>query len=160
MSLLSRRLDPAVVVDVVVSCSVAALATWWWHQFRLGGLVYGGLVGVVLLWRRRRPLVVLGVVAALSTVVAPIEVNGTTMHEGLLLVSLAVAAYAVVAYGRTILAAVSGGVAALLAAALLVEGRPSPGQDWSPIGLMDLFAAIGSLLGPSVHTARPRLRNS
>ena len=105
-------MDPAVVVDVVVSCSVAALATWWWHQFRLGGLVYGGLVGVVLLWRRRRPLVVLGVVAALSTVVAPIEVNGTTMHEGMLLVSLAVAAYAVVAYGRTILAAVSGGVGA------------------------------------------------
>lgn len=147
MSLLSRRLDPVVVVDVVVSCSVAALATSWWHQFRLGGLVYGGLVGVALLWRRRRPLVVLAVVALLSAVVAPIEVNGTMMHEGMLLVSLAVAEYAVVAYGRTIVAAISGGIAALLAAALMVEARSSPGHDWSPIGLLDHFATIGNLLG-------------
>ena len=146
MSLLSRRLDPAVVVDVVVSCTVAALATWWWHQFRLGGLVYGGLVGVVLLWRRRRPLVVLAVVTLLSAAVTPIEVNGTRMHEGMLLVSLAVAGYAVVAYGRTVLVVVSGGVATLLAAALLLEAQPSPGHDWSSINLPDLFATIWRLL--------------
>ncbi len=147
MSLLSRRWDPAVVVDVVVSCSVAALATSWWHQFRLGGLVYGGLVGVVLLWRRRRPLVVLAAVAALSAVVAPIEVNGTRMHEGMLLASLAVAGYAAVAHGRTILAAASGGVAALLAGALLLEAWPEPGPGWSPIGLLAFVEEVGDLSG-------------
>jgi signal transduction histidine kinase len=101
MSLLSRRPDPAFVVDVLVSCSVAALATSWWHQFRPGGLAYGGLVGVALLARRRRPLTVLAVVAALSAAVAPIEVGGTEMHEGMLLVSLGAAGYAVVAHALT-----------------------------------------------------------
>lgn len=147
MSLLSRRLDPAVVVDVVVSCSVAVLATWWWHQFRLGGLAYGVLVGVVLLWRRRRPLAVLAIVALLSAVLTPIEVNGTRMHEGMFLVTLAVAEYAAVVYGRTILAAIGGGIIALLTAALLLEAQPSPVHDWSSIGVLDLFAAIGNLLG-------------
>ena len=147
MVILSRRPDPAVVVDVVVSCAVAALATSWWHQFRLGGLVYGGLVGVVLLWRRRHPLVVLAVVAALSVVVAPIEVDGTRMHEGMLLVSVAVAGYAAVAHGRTVPAAAGGGIAALLAAALLLEVQPALGHGWSPIGLPDLLGTIGNLLG-------------
>jgi signal transduction histidine kinase len=141
MSLRFRRLDPAVVVDVVVSCSVAALATSWWHQFRLGGLVYGSLVGVALLWRRRRPLVVLAVVALLSALMAPIEVNGSNIHEGMLLVSLAVAEYAVVAYSRTIVAAVGGGIAGWLGATLLLETRQSP------IGPVDLVDTAGNLLG-------------
>jgi signal transduction histidine kinase len=147
MSLLSGRLDRAVVVDVLVSCSVAALATWWWHQFRLGGLVYGSLVGLVLLWRRRRPLLVLAGVTALSAAVAPIEADGSMLHEGMLLVSLAVAGYAAVAHGRTVRAAVAGGAAAWLGAAVLLETRPSPVHEWSPAGHVDLFAAAGKLLG-------------
>jgi len=134
------------VADVVLSCSVAALATWWWHRFPLGGLVYGGLVGVALLWRRRRPLVVLAAVTALSAAVAPIQVDGTTMHEGMILLSLGVATYAVVAYSRTVLAAVSGGVAAWLGAAVLLEARPSPVRGWSPVGLRDLAGSAANLL--------------
>ncbi|HWS32178.1 MAG TPA: hypothetical protein VN408_05480 [Actinoplanes sp.] len=48
MGLLSRRLLSPVVVDVAVACGVAGLSIWWWHQFRLGGPVFGMLAGAVL----------------------------------------------------------------------------------------------------------------
>ena len=52
--------------DLLVSGSVAGLSTWWWHQFRLGGVLFGVLAGLVLLGRRHRPLTVLAVVAVLA----------------------------------------------------------------------------------------------
>jgi signal transduction histidine kinase len=61
-------------------------------------------------------------------------------------VSLAVASYAVVAYARTVPAAVGGGVAAWLAAAVLLEVRPSPLRGWSPIDLRDLAGSAANLL--------------
>lgn len=144
MFVLSRRLVSAVAVDVLLSLFVAGLATWWWHQFRLGGLVYGGLVGAALLARRRHPLLVLAAVAVLSAAVAPIEVNGTKMHEGMLLVSLGAAGYAVVAYGRIVLSVVSGAVASLFAAAVVLEIQQVPGQ----VDLPGVLAAIwDNLLG-------------
>jgi signal transduction histidine kinase len=128
-----RRLGRAVLVDVAVSVSVAALSTWWWHQFRLGGLIYGVLVGVALMWRRRRPVVVLAVVAAASAATAPIEVAGTHLHEGMLLVALAVATHAVVAHAESLRTAAICAVAALLGGALL-EMRP-----FTEGGSMDLW---------------------
>ncbi|PRY30550.1 sensor histidine kinase [Pseudosporangium ferrugineum] len=147
MSLAPRRPDPAVVADVAVSCFIAAVSTWWWHQFPLGGLAYGGLVGAALWWRRRHPLVVLAVVAALSALAAPIEVDGTRLHEGMLLLSLATAEYAVVVHSRTVRAAVGGGFAALLAAAVLVLARPAMGPGWAPISLSALLNALSGLAG-------------
>jgi signal transduction histidine kinase len=142
-----RRLDPAVLVDVVVSCSMAALSTWWWHQFRLGGLIYGVLVGVALMWRRRRPIAVLAVVAALSAAVAPIEVGGTRLHEGMLLVALAVASHAVLAHAASLRTAVACVVAALFGGALMVELRPAEsGIEPSPAGLAGLGSTLLSLL--------------
>ncbi|WP_246612873.1 hypothetical protein [Paractinoplanes bogorensis] len=32
-------------VDMIVAAAVAGLSTWWWHQFRFGGLVFGLLAG-------------------------------------------------------------------------------------------------------------------
>ena len=147
MSLLSRRPGPALLADLAVSCSIAGLAAWWWHQFPPGGLLYGCLAGLALMWRRRRPLLVLAVVAVLSAVVTPIQVGGTRLHEGMLLVALAVAAYSVVAHAATLRTAVGGGVAALLFAAVLLETRPSPGSGWSPIDLGSLASTIVNLLG-------------
>ena len=143
MPRLSRRLDLAVLVDLGVSCLVAGLSTWWWHQFRLGGLLFGGLVGVALMWRRHRPIRVLAFVVVLCVVVAPIEVRGTKLHEGMLLVSLAVAAHAVVAYAATLRAAVIGGVGAAIPAALL-----SFGTAFAPLLA---FAAVISAAGLSIR---------
>ncbi|RSM70889.1 two-component sensor histidine kinase [Actinoplanes sp. ATCC 53533] len=142
MSSLPRRLDPGVLVDVAVSVSVAVLSTWWWHQFRLGGLSYGMLVGVALMWRRHRPVAVLAVVAALSAAVAPIEVGGTQLHSGMLLVALAVATHAVVAHAASLRTAAGCAVAALLAGAVLVV-RPS--TESGSIDLVDLGSAVTDL---------------
>ncbi|MCM4082415.1 sensor histidine kinase [Paractinoplanes hotanensis] len=124
MPSLLRRLDAGLLLDLAVSGSMVALSTWWWHQFRLGGLLYGLLVGAALLWRRRRPVLVLVVVGLLAALAAPIEVDGTSLHEGMLLVSLAVATHAVLAYAQSLRTAVACGLAALVGAALLLERAP------------------------------------
>jgi signal transduction histidine kinase len=146
MSSLPRRLDSAVLVDVVVSVSVAALSTWWWHKFRLGGMSYGVLVGVALMWRRQRPVAVLAVVAVLSAAVAPIEVDGTRLHDGMLLVALAVATHAVLAHAASLRTAAGCAVAALLGGALLIEMRPAAGVERQPADLASLGSAVVSLL--------------
>lgn len=110
------------LVDLVLSGLMVGLSTWWWPQFRLGGLLFGGLVGVALMWRRRRPLLVLAIVFGLCVGAASTQVRGTSVHEGVLLVALAVAAQAAVAHALTLRAAVIGGVAAVMAAALLSFG--------------------------------------
>jgi signal transduction histidine kinase len=144
MSSLSRRVDPAVLVDLAVSGSVAALSTWWWHQFRLGGLIFGVLVGAALLWRRRRPVAVLAVVAVLSAAVAPIEVDGTQLHEGMLLTALAVATHAVLAHAASLRVAAGCAVAALLGGALLLEVRPGFGPP--PLDLAGFGRLVVDLL--------------
>jgi signal transduction histidine kinase len=146
MSSLPRRLDPAVLVDVAVSVSVAALSTWWWHQFPLGGMSYGVLAGVALMWRRHRPVAVLAVVAVLSAAVAPIEVHGTQVHEGMLLVVLAVATHAVLAHAASLRTAAGCAVAALLGATLLVEARPPAWIERQPVDLAGFGLAVVSLL--------------
>jgi signal transduction histidine kinase len=142
MWFLPRRPDPGVLVDVAVSVSVAALSTWWWHQFRIGGLIYGVLVGLALMGRRHRPVAVLAVVAAVSAVAAPVEVHGTQLHSGMLLVALAVATHAVVAHAASLRTAAGCAVAALLAGALLVV-RPS--AESGSIDLADLGSAVMDL---------------
>jgi signal transduction histidine kinase len=141
-----RRPHGAVLVDVAVSVSMVAVSTWWWHQFRLGGLIYGVLVGVALLWRRRRPVAVLAAVAVVSALVAPIEVDGTHLHDGMLLVALAVATHAVIAHAASLRTAAVCALATLFGAAALVNARPSaamvlPGRPPRPP--VDL-AAIGT----------------
>ncbi|MFI9639108.1 sensor histidine kinase [Micromonospora sp. NPDC051925] len=146
MSFLPRRVDSAVLVDVAVSLSVAALPLWWWHQFLLGSLAYGVLVGVTLMWRRHRPLAVLVVVAVLSAAAAPIEVDGAQLHEGTLLVALAAATHAVVAHAASLRTAAAGVLATVLGAALLVTGRSAAGGGWSPVGPADVGATFVGLL--------------
>lgn len=146
MSQILRRLGPAILVDVAVSGSMAALSTWWWHQFRLGGLIYGVLVGVALMWRRRRPIAVLAVVAVLSAVASPIQVDGSRMHEGMLLVSLAVASHAVLAHAASLRAAVVCVVAALVCGALLIQLRPSVSGIEPEFGPESLATTVVSLL--------------
>ena len=142
---LLRRLDRAVLIDAAVSVSIAALSTWWWHQFRLGGLSYGVLVGVALMWRRHRPVAVLAVVAALTAAVAPIEVGGTHLHDGMLLVVLAVATHAVVAHAASLRTAAVCAVAVLLGAALLEGHRFAEPSGTAPVGLRDFGSAVAGL---------------
>jgi signal transduction histidine kinase len=143
MPTLLRRLDAGLLLDVAVSGSMVVLSTWWWHQFRLGGLIYGVLVGTALLWRRRRPVLVLGVVALLAALAAPVEVGGTHLHEGMRLVSLAVATHAVVAYAKSLRTAVVCGLAALVGAALVLERTPIQPRSLAS-SIVDLlgFAAV------------------
>jgi len=149
-----RRPERAVLVDAAVSASMVALSTWWWHQFRLGGLIYGTLVGVALMWRRHRPVAVLAAVAVVSALTAPIEVGGTQLHEGMLLVALAVATHAVLAHAASLRVAAACAVATLLGAALLVNVRPgaviagSPGLiARQPVDLAALGSTVVDLLG-------------
>ncbi|MCO8276860.1 histidine kinase [Actinoplanes sp. TRM 88003] len=141
--------------DVAVSASVVALSTWWWHQFRLGGLIFGLLVGVALLWRRRRPVLVLALVALLTAATAPIEVDGTRLHEGMLLVALAVASHAVLAYAESLRLAAVCGLATLVGAALLVERPPVEIENVgsSAVGLLG-FAAVVWAAALSVRFSR------
>ncbi|MEU8656487.1 sensor histidine kinase [Actinoplanes philippinensis] len=115
--------------DLLVSVFVTVLATWWWHQFRAGGLAFGLIAGGILLWRRRYPLSVLAALSALTTATATIVVDGTWLHEGMLLITLALAMWAVIVHAATLRRAVAGGVAASLVAALVqtVQGRRGVG---------------------------------
>jgi signal transduction histidine kinase len=147
MSSLLRRLEPAVLVDVAVSVFMAGLSIWWWPQFRLGAVLYGVLVGAALLWRRHRPVAVLAVVAVLTAAVAPIEVDGTQLHDGMLLVALAVASHAVVAHVASLRAVVGWAAAALAGGALLLAVRPSPLHDrTSPVAPADFWSVLTDLL--------------
>ncbi|GAB2567136.1 two-component sensor histidine kinase [Paractinoplanes abujensis] len=143
MWLSSRR---AFLLDLAVSGSMVALSTWWWHQFRWGGLSYGMLLGVALLWRRSRPVLVLAVVTVLAFAAAPVVVDGSQLHEGMLLTSLGVASHAVVAYSRSLVTAAGGALAALVGGTLLVEVRPSAGQGWSPVEWDGLASSLLSML--------------
>jgi signal transduction histidine kinase len=157
MSLIFRGPGRAVLVDLAVSAVMAGVPVWWWHQFRLGGLIYGVLLGVALLWRRRRPLLVLALVFALVAVAAPVRVDGTGLHEGMLLLSVAVAVHAVIAHAASLRVAVAGALVGLLGAALVVEGRSSYAEGWSLIfGMVDLLApaAVVWAAGVSVRVFR------
>ncbi|GAA1632618.1 sensor histidine kinase [Actinoplanes couchii] len=134
-----------VLVDLLVSCAVAGLSLWWWHQFRLGGLVFGVLVGTALMWRRHRPLVVLAVVGLLAAVISPIEVDGTRIHEGMLLIAVAVATYAVVAHAATLWSAAAGGIAGLLWAAFLIVSRPPSADAVTALKPMDFLSTAWQL---------------
>ncbi|MBL7258276.1 sensor histidine kinase [Paractinoplanes lichenicola] len=139
----SRR---ALVLDLAVSGSMVVLSTWWWHQFRWGGLSYGLLVGVALLWRRSRPVLVLAVVTVLAFAAAPVVVDGTQLHEGMLLVSLAVASHAVIAYESSLRAAAAGALFALVGGALLIEVRPSELRGWTPVEWDRLGSSVVDML--------------
>jgi signal transduction histidine kinase len=108
-----RRSFRSNLFDLCVAASVALLAAWWWHQYRLGGLAYGCLVGSVLMWRRRRPVAVFVAVSLVTAGMVPIEIHGTRLHEGMLLVALAAAMYAVVKYASTLRAGVLAGIGAV-----------------------------------------------
>ncbi|WP_444947943.1 sensor histidine kinase [Micromonospora ureilytica] len=124
--------------DLLVSCSVAALSTWWWHQFRLGGLIFGVLAGLVLMWRRRWPITVLAVVAVLTTVTATIEVNGTKLHDGMLLVTIAAAMYATIVHTATMRRAVAGGLGAWVVGAVVLPLQNGPGTGWAALTVRDI----------------------
>jgi signal transduction histidine kinase len=99
---------------------VALLATWVWREgFPLGGLVYGCLVGCALMWRRRRPVAVFVAVSLVSIGMVPVEVNSTRLYEGMVLLPLAVAMYAVVVYASTLRAGVLVGIVAVVVSAAL-----------------------------------------
>ncbi|WP_430788315.1 sensor histidine kinase [Actinoplanes sp. G11-F43] len=129
-----------------MAVGVAGLSTWWWHQFRVGGLVFGVLVGVALLGRRRHPLVVLGAVMVLTGLVMPVVVEDSYLHEGMLLWALAVASYAVVAHAATVRAMVGGGVAALLWAGVLLSGRSAWPPGWAHLSFGETFDTTWRLI--------------
>src|SRR5690349_21730701 len=133
--------------DLVVSGSVAALSTWWWHQYRLGGLLFGVLAGLVLMWRRHRPITVLVLVAVLTAVTATIEVNGTKLHDGMLLITVATAMYAVIVHSSTLLRAAVAGLGGWLFASLLLPLQNNSSAGWSRFSLEELTRGSGILLG-------------
>ncbi|MGW4948170.1 sensor histidine kinase [Actinoplanes sp. NPDC004185] len=135
------------LTDLVVSCSVAALSTWWWHQYRWGGFLFGVLAGLVLMGRRHRPITVLVLVAMLTAVAATIEVNGTKLHDGMLLITVATAMYAVVVHASTLLRAVLGGLGGWLFASLLLPLQNNSRAGWSTFSLEELARGSGLLLG-------------
>ncbi|MCA2212037.1 sensor histidine kinase [Jidongwangia harbinensis] len=132
--------------DLAVSCSVAALSTWWWHRFPLAGLLFGVLAGSVLMWRRRRPFTVLAVVAVLTAVTATIEVGGTKLHSGMLQLTVVPAMYAVIVYAATLRRAVAGGLGAWLFATLLWPLQANTGADRWAIRYHDLERGLGQVL--------------
>ncbi|MGW5581807.1 sensor histidine kinase [Micromonospora chokoriensis] len=163
--LLSVRRRLGLLTDVAVSCVVAGVATWWWHRFPLGGLLYGVMAGVLLLGRRRRPVAVLASVAVLAAVTAPVRVDGTWLHEGMLLITLALAMYSAVVYASTLKAAFTASAVTLLFAVALLEVREQLEFGWSPPHLADLrhtaapllaYAAFVWALALSVRFARQR----
>ncbi|WP_433731265.1 sensor histidine kinase [Actinoplanes sp. CA-051413] len=133
--------------DLVVSISVAALSTWWWHQYRLGGLLFGVLAGLMLMWRRHRPITVLVLVAVLTAVTATIEVNGTKLHDGMLLITVATAMYAVIVHSSTLLRAAVGGLGGWLFASLLLPLQNNSRAEWSTFSIEELTRGSGLLLG-------------
>jgi signal transduction histidine kinase len=133
--------------DLLVSGSVVVLSTWWWHQFRLGGLLFGGLAGLVLLWRRRHPITVLAVLAVLTSVTAMIEVNGTKLHDGMLLLTLAVALYAIIVYSATMGRAVAGGLGAALAGVLVLPLQNASGAGLAAVSIDELIQGFGLVAG-------------
>jgi signal transduction histidine kinase len=135
------------LIDVLVSVSVAVLSTWWWHQFRPGGLAFGLLAGVILLWRRQYPIAVLAALSALTTAAARVEVNETSLHEGMLLITLALAMYAVIAHAVTLRRAVAGGFAASFVAALVLQLQYQGDTGLSAITLWELAQIFGLLMG-------------
>jgi signal transduction histidine kinase len=128
--------------DLLVAGSVAALSTWWWHQFRIGGLIFGVLAGLVLMWRRTHPLAVAGAVAVLTAVTATIEVNGTKLHDGMHLITVGVAMHAVIVHAATLRRAVAGGIATWLFSSLLL-----PLQNGYPFSLVELAHSFGLVFG-------------
>jgi signal transduction histidine kinase len=133
--------------DLLVSVFVVVLSTWWWHQFRPGGLAFGLLAGTVLLWRRRHPLAVLAGLAALTTASATVEVNGTQLHEGMLLITLALAMWAVIVHAATLRRAVAGGVAASLVAAVVLPLQNNAATGISGVTLWDIASGFGVVVG-------------
>ncbi|GAA2531811.1 two-component sensor histidine kinase [Winogradskya humida] len=161
-----RRISPA---DLLVSGSVAALATWWWHRSPLGGLLFGVLAGLLLLARRHRPLVVLGSVMVLTVLTASVEVDGTKLHEGMLLLTVGIAMYAAVVHAATRRGVIAGGLGGLLFASLLLSAHPNTDAGWQPIRLGDLvhnaatmlgFAAVIGVAGLTVRFTRERVRST
>ncbi|MET0496607.1 MAG: histidine kinase, partial [Actinoplanes sp.] len=149
--------------DLLVSGSVAGLSTWWWHQFRLGGVLFGVLAGLVLLGRRHRPLTVLAVVAVLTTVTATIEVDGTKLHDGMLLVTITAAMYAAIVHTATMRRAVAGGLGAWVAGAVVMPLQNGPGTGWASLTVRDIawdfwvltgYAAVIWAVGLTVRYVR------
>ncbi|PWK48180.1 sensor histidine kinase [Actinoplanes xinjiangensis] len=134
-------------VDLLVSVAVAGLSTWWWHQFRPGGVAFGLLAGTVLLWRRRYPLTVLAAVSVLTMLTATIEVDGTRLHEGMLLITLALAMYAVIVHAATLRRAVAGGIAASLVAALMLPLQHNGAAGLMSLSLRDLADSAELVVG-------------
>ena len=147
MPIPSRRPRRALLADLVVAGSVLGLAVWWWHQFRLGGLIFGGLAGLVLMWRRRRPVTVLVLVAALTAAAAPVEVHGTRLHEGMLLVTIAVAMHAVIAHAGRLRTGLLAGCAAVLYATVLLLVRSRLELASFTIDVRTVGSALGVALG-------------
>jgi signal transduction histidine kinase len=133
--------------DLLVSVFVVVLSTWWWHQFRPGGLAFGLLAGTMLLGRRRYPLTVLAGVAALTAATATIEVHETQLHEGMLLITLALAMWAVIVHAATLRRAVAGGVAASLVAAVVLPLQDNVAAGLSGITLRDIANSFGVVVG-------------
>ncbi|ROP28840.1 sensor histidine kinase [Couchioplanes caeruleus] len=142
MSWSSFRPYQAVLVDLAVAGSVALTATYWWHQFREGGLIFGLLVGCALMWRRHRPVAAFVAVALLSMAMLPIEVHGSHLHEGMLLVSMAVAMYAVVVYAARLKTGIAAGVAAALLGTVALTARTSLEYSHELPGLADVQTGL------------------
>jgi signal transduction histidine kinase len=134
------------VADVLVSGTVAVVATWWWHQFPWGGLLFGCLAGGVLMWRRHRPLPVLAAVMVLGAVAAVVQVHGTRLHQGMSLVTLGFALYAVLVYVPDVRVAAGAGVATLLFSTALIMMRPPPRLGWRRFELLDALEAFGQVV--------------
>jgi signal transduction histidine kinase len=136
-----RRALWSTLLDLCPAAFVALLATWWWHQYPLCGLVYGSLVGVALMWRRRRPVAVFVVVSLMTAAAVPIEVGGTKLHDGMLLIALAVALYAVVRYASTVRVGLVAAIVTVIGGAALIVVRRSI-DFHTPPDLLDYAMAL------------------